>query len=270
MKTDEVKILIVEDNVQERQFLHDAIQKINNKVQFYFSNTVENALQIAYEEPIDIFILDIELTAEESGILLAKKIRKIHQYFNSPIIFATAFGNLEMRVFREVHCQTFILKPLEQNKISKAFFEAMKSIKLSREHSVLGKREPTFILTYKGVSHIYILREIVFFKSKGNYIQIISYNSENGELDVSEKLETLKNISLRLNEIEEGNFVRCHKGFIVNMQYVTQIDWVNGNLKLKFNSSQKLVRKIWFGKAETPILIPIGNKYKSNFLTEVI
>jgi two-component system LytT family response regulator len=268
MKGDEVRIIIVEDNVQEQRFLHDTIRKMNSNVKFYFSNTAENALQIAYEEPIDIFILDIELTDKDSGILLAKKIRRINQYFNSPIIFSTSFGNYEMKVFREVRCQTFILKPLESNKIVKAYLDAMKSVNLSKENRNLDKKEKTFMLTYKGVCHIYILREIVLFKSIGNYVQVVCCNRHNGELDITVKHETLKNISLRLEEIEEGNFARCHKGFIVNMRYVTQIDWLHRNLKLRFNNSQKLVQNIWLGKVDTPITIPIGNKYKANFFTE--
>jgi two-component system response regulator LytT len=114
MQEDKVwSILIVEDDKLEQQFIHNTIQKINKKANIYYSSTAEQALQVAYKIPIDIFILDIQLSEGSSGIVLAQELRKIPQYFDNPIIFETTFIDEEINVFRDVRCQTFIQKPLE-------------------------------------------------------------------------------------------------------------------------------------------------------------
>jgi two-component system LytT family response regulator len=272
MQYDSKIILIAEDNVQEQQILQNTIQKISNNVQFYVSKTMDDALQAAYELVIDIFVLDIELAEESSGIALAKRLRKIPKYFDTPIIFATVYGDKEVKVFRELRCQSFIIKPLERQKIEKAYLTAVKSITFHRQYSnnILINNEQSLKLTYKGITHVYILNEIVFIKSDGNYILIVSYDTKTKELEISTKRETLKSIALRLNEIEEGNFVRCHKGFIVNLEYISQIDWFLKKLKLRFNSNEYLNREMCLGKPGNPILIPLGKDYKINFQTEEV
>jgi DNA-binding LytR/AlgR family response regulator len=269
-QTKERKVLIVEDDRIEQHFLFDTIQKINRNAKFYFSSTAEQALHIAYETPIDIFILDIQLADGGNGIILARKLRKIPQYFDSPIIFETTFADKEVTVFRDVRCQTFIPKPLEAVNIVRAYQTAEKSILFHEvnQNAHNQKNQGFLRLTHKGLDHNYKLSDIVFFRSNRNYILVASYDRETHELDICTKRETLKNISCKLNEIGEGNFVRCHKGFIVNLQYIAQTNWREKYIKLKFSSSQKLNEKIWLGEPGESICIPIGNEYKENFQKE--
>jgi two-component system LytT family response regulator len=266
MNYDRKKVLIVEDNIQEQQEIYDAIFSIDDAVRSYFSSTIESALKITYEVVIDIFILDIELSEEGSGIVLAKRIRKIPQYFDTPIIFATTYGDKEMKVFREVRCQTFILKPLERKKIIEAYNIAVKSIDshMRNEDYDYRIKKQNLTLTYKGLTHEYKLSEIVLFRAMGNYVLIVNYNLKKDSLNIATKKETLKNISKRLDEIGEENFIRCHKGYIVNLQYVSETNWINNCLKLKLDSNDKLNQAIWFGEPDKPLYIPIGNGYKAN------
>jgi two-component system LytT family response regulator len=271
MQYDPKIILIAEDNVQEQQILQNTIQKISTNMQFYFSKTMEDALQVAYELVIDIFILDIELADDSSGIALAKRIRKIPKYFDTPIIFATVYGDKEVKVFRELRCQTFIIKPLERDKIEKAYLIATKSINFHRQkrNNIQDNNKLSLRLTHKGTTHVYLLNEIVFIKSDGNYILIASHDLEKSKLEISTKRESLKNIALKLDKMDEGNFVRCHKCFIINMRYINQIDWFNRNLKLRFISNDNLY-KMGLGKPGRPVIIPLGKEFKVNFQTEEI
>jgi DNA-binding LytR/AlgR family response regulator len=272
MEYDGGNILIVEDNMHEQRMIQHIIHSVNERAIFHVSDTTENALKIAYDIDIDIFILDIQLAEGSSGIVLAKKIRKIPQYFDTPIIFATSFGNKELNVFRGVRCQTFIIKPLKKDLIEKAYYTAEKAIKsrsLSKELSQ-RKDKKSLSLTYKGLTHKFFLEDIVLFKSKGNHILVIIYDDKKNMLEIIEKIETIKNIVSKLNEIGEGNFVRCHKCYLVNQQYVSQTDWRNGKIMLKFNKNQTLDQSIWYDKLDDTLCIPIGNSYKANFQKEYI
>ena len=92
----------------------------------------------------------------------------------------------------------------------------------------------------KGALVKVVLEDIVYIKSSHIYIEIVLKNKQKYIVRFS------------LNEIKDkfpSNFIRIHRGFIINSVYLTQIN----------NSSLKVGDDI----------LPIGKTYKQNILNQI-
>lgn len=104
------KILVVDDLVTVRRVVHGVLAQ--NGAQVLEADCAEQAIQIANEDYVDAFLLDIQLPAT-NGIELCRAIRAMDRYRNTPIIFVTAMD--ERRTLQqalEAGGDDFIPKPI--------------------------------------------------------------------------------------------------------------------------------------------------------------
>src|SRR5690606_1705289 len=109
-------VLLVEDDVHIQELFKSAIQELEEPLKLYTSESSTKALQIATENVIDIFILDIQLT-DYKGTQLAKQLREWEAYAYTPMIFATALAGEELLAYREFKCYHYLIKPFTKEEI---------------------------------------------------------------------------------------------------------------------------------------------------------
>ncbi|PKM93903.1 MAG: hypothetical protein CVU84_13420 [Firmicutes bacterium HGW-Firmicutes-1] len=110
------KILIVEDDECIRESLCQIISSIDSKLEIFGTGSAEKALSIAKENIIDVFILDIQLE-DYSGLDLAVKLRNTIRYVLTPIVFMSAAVAREFEAYRQIHCYSFIHKPVKWDEL---------------------------------------------------------------------------------------------------------------------------------------------------------
>jgi len=104
------KILVVDDLVTVRRVVNGVLAQ--DGAQVLEADCAEQAIQIANEDYVDAFLLDIQLPAT-NGIELCRTIRAMDRYRNTPIIFVTAMD--ERRTLQqalEAGGDDFIPKPI--------------------------------------------------------------------------------------------------------------------------------------------------------------
>lgn len=111
-----LKILVVEDSDLQRKNLCLILSKLNTDILIYEADNKYTALEIAQQNHIDFFFVDVELK-NSSGIDFAKEIRDMQQYKLSWIIFITTYINHMITAFKEIHCYDYILKPYNPDDI---------------------------------------------------------------------------------------------------------------------------------------------------------
>lgn len=95
-----MRILIVEDDVVQRNNLIKIVESRFKDVQVLYSDSVKESLFLLKERKIDLFMLDIKLK-DGSGIELAEEIRKIKGYELTGIIFLTTEKQLILDAFKK-------------------------------------------------------------------------------------------------------------------------------------------------------------------------
>lgn len=226
---EKVKVLVVEDEVV---IAHSIISMIE-KMGFECVGTAIRAtkgLEIAKEKKPDIALLDINLKGEETGIWLAKEIKKI---LDIPFIFLTSFG--DKKTIEEAASTIpygYILKPVEQQNIFAAIttalakFSSEQKIKddsgTSEEDSKEEEQNRNDAMIIKDALFIkdeyqYVkinLEEIDFIKSDGNYVEL------HGDGRKKVIKETLKKIEAKLTE---NIFFQVHRSYVVNIRKIESI-----------------------------------------------
>lgn len=222
------KILIVEDELLIAEGLETIINSINSKIEITITGYAKEALDYANSSHYDTFLLDIQLL-DYSGFELAKEIRNIDRYKLTPIIFITAIPTRELMAFKEIHCYDYIIKPFKEEEVKSA-------LKTIINYGIVEK-ETYLKLTQKEYTYLIDQNEILYIESQNRKIRITTINEQ-----IELSTYTLKELLDKLTT----NFIRCHRGYIININYIEEVDKRNND--------------IYLGNVKWPI--PVGRKYK--------
>lgn len=277
---DTINILIVDDD----QKVINALKRILNKNEYILYSTTESekAIVIMNRYKLDIIICDYNMPVL-SGIEVLKQSKNIFPYAIRILITGQCDINIPISAINEVGIYYYISKPWVNEEvltvIEKATYEKLeheKKVELyeilnnSRDYlfqtaSMLKKateldqpalpikpRNNNFKQEIKTFSIFPILEDedIVLIKSSEIYYL---YASEGNVIIVTEKEKYKSTDSLNTWEkkLDETNFFRCHRGYIVNIDKIDKISpWFNGayNLKLKKLADTIPVSRIYMKK----------------------
>lgn len=228
--------MIVEDDLVISKGLEKIILKIDSDINIEATAYAGEAFELLQKISIDAFFLDIQLK-DYSGLELAKQIRNIDKYKFTPIVFITAIPTREMIAFKKIHCYDYIVKPFDEKRV-KDIFETIIN------HGINKDKKNILKLTQK--THTYMLKQddILYLESELKKIKIITMNET-----VKVSNHTLKGLHKQLTK----DFIRCHRGFIVNRDYIKEVN-LSDNLIFLNNNNQS---------------IPLGRSYKNNLKNEL-
>ena len=201
-----IQIVLCEDQIQHQKTIEKFLQEIlgENNIEYNLKmyKSGEELLN-DYPKNVDIFILDIQME-KINGMDVARKIREIDK--NKPeIIFTTSLVEYIQEGY-EVRAYRYLLKPIK--------YEELKKHILSCIDEVINKKDKFILIENKNETYKINIEEIT-------YIEIQRKNmSIHTESKVYETKMTMDKIE---KELKNHNFYRCHKSFLVNIDYVENI-----------------------------------------------
>lgn len=229
------RILIVEDDIQQLNFLEDCIKNYYKDsevvcVASYDQGHDALAASIEKKEYFSLFALDLQLTSDSDdrgGFKLAGEIRKNSHYYKTPILFLTSITNEVMYAVSNYHCYNYLSKPYTKEDI----------VNQLEQLQITGYITNDIIFKdVNQVVHSLTPEDILFVESvRHNVIIHTSFNN----------LITAHNISFA-DFLEHGSkaFIRCHKRYLVNKNYINALDNLTNILHIK------------------NISLPVGRTYK--------
>lgn len=152
------------------------------------------------QEEWDILLLDVEMGGM-NGVELARQLRD--RKIETQIIFVTAYPE-HMAEGYEVRAVNYLLKPVDSKKLNAALDAAVQG---------LTARRPTVLLdTGSGAVRLYV-DEIVCVEAFGHKT----------EVSTPDALYRLAEPISALEERLGNSFVRCHRSYLVNLGWISQI-----------------------------------------------
>jgi DNA-binding response OmpR family regulator len=132
MEVDMKKILIVDDDEDDKDFLCEAIQNIDNSAQCIWVSDGLHALRLINDSsfnPPDFIFLDLNMP-KVGGIQCLHKIRKLHNYEGVPVIIYTT-SNISTEHFNlnSLGPISVLSKPTRIGELSSAVAEIFRSQK---------------------------------------------------------------------------------------------------------------------------------------------
>ncbi len=229
--------IIIEDQAPARRILEKYIRDIGTlRLKATFSDAI-SALEFLQNEQVDLIFLDIHLP-KISGLDFLKSLSHPPH-----IILTTAFQDYALEGY-DLDVVDYLLKPFSFQRFVKAVNKA-KAVHHQNDTQVpIADSSGTADLFVKsGYEYIKIrVRDILFIKADSDYTEI--YLTEKKHL-TSESLQHWENF------LNENQFTRVHKSYIVNVDKIRKIV---GN-------------QIYLVDQHT---IPIGRVYKEPFMAKFV
>ena len=220
-----IKAIIVDDELTAIRSLKWEVEKFCGDIEIIesFTNPIEAISAINYLKP-DCIFLDIEMPEMDGFQLLSKLEHK-----NFSLIFTTAFDNYAIRAFK-ANAIDYLLKPVDTDDL----LAAVSKVKTDKEkstsgidiekilQSILPKKGPKKVpLDFSGKTVFVNSEDIMYCKANGNYSEL--HFEEQKKETLSKKLKEVEAL------IQNDNFFRVHKSYLVNVNFIKEFVRNNGN-----------------------------------------
>jgi len=215
-----IKVLIIDDELPARSLIKTFLSSDN---QFEVIGEVADGFSAVKEintlKP-DLIFLDIQMPK-----LTGFEVLELLEY-QPIIIFSTAFDSFAVKAF-EQNAIDYLLKPYNSLRFKSALVKAKEKIE---NQNISAKEEITKInefvknqiqiierITVKKNSKIFIIKseDVYFFEAQDDYV-----------LFYTEKEKFIKDFTMKFldEHLDSNNFVRIHRSFIVNLNFIDKIE----------------------------------------------
>jgi DNA-binding LytR/AlgR family response regulator len=206
-----VQIAICDDNIDELSNMVQLIDLYRTTKNFsceyaVFPNGFELISVMEKGKMFDIYCLDIIMPGF-MGIDVAKEIRKFDK--TAPIIFFTSSPEFALESY-SVRAVNYVLKPVTKEKLFFTLDEVLEQIK--------GKKDEDAIVvkSHEGIQKI-LISNLIFVEAMGRNVL---YHTPSGKI-----IECTESFSSVWDNLQKfGLFIKPHRSYIVNMQYIDTIE----------------------------------------------
>lgn len=196
------RIVICEDDITQIAFLRECILKslegISSQIELFEFNSGEELLETNLEG-IDIFFLDIKML-QLTGMDVAKIIRETND--TSEIIFITSIVDYIQEGYK-VRAYRYLLKPIDFGDLNESILSCISDI--------IKKRENFMLIENKDIINKILINSIMYIEVRKKVLTIHTKNDTYYTKNSMDKIEL---------ELEKYNFFRCHKSYLINLEYI--------------------------------------------------
>lgn len=200
------RIAICEDDLAQLNYLKNCVENIFEDIETQVEISAYNSGKEMIEndlKKIDIFLLDIQME-ELNGMDVAKILRKNNN--NAEIIFVTAIIDYVQEGYK-VRAYRYILKPIK--------IEELKEHLLSCIDEISKKRDNYIILKTRGKINKIPVDEVTYIEVIRR--DIIVHTVDGEDYTVKNSMDNIE------KSLKQYNFFRCHKSYLLNIDYVQAI-----------------------------------------------
>lgn len=217
-----IQIAVCDDNIDELSNMVQLINLYRISKNFsceyaVFQNGFDLVSALEKGKRFDIYCLDVIMPVF-MGIDVAKEIRAFDK--TAPILFFTSSPEFALESY-SVKAINYVLKPISKEKLFFTFDEILEQIKVEKDVDVL------IVKSNEGIQKI-LISNLVFAEVIGRNVL---YHLHSGK--IIECRESFSSVCDNL--LKYGCFIKPHRSYLVNMQYVDTIE--NHQLTLQNLSS---------------------------------
>ena len=199
-----VNIVICENDKNDQEFVGskvvDILDDLNIEYEIKVYNSGDDLLE-GYDKYTDIILLDIQMDGLD-GMETARKIREFDD--NVEIIFITSFVEYALEGY-EVNAYRYLLKPVKDEDFRTSLINCLNDRNFVKRSIVIKEGNTRIKIS---------LKDIMYIEVQGNDITVHTLKDTYRTKGTMSSFET---------EINSDMFVRCHKSYLVNLEYIKSI-----------------------------------------------
>lgn len=212
-----IKAIVVDDEKMARTLLSGLIERHCPEIEILeLCADLPSGVKAITKHKPDLVFLDIEMPGH-SGLELMDFFDEESVDFR--IIFTTAYSQYAIQAFK-LSAVDYLLKPIEADDLKKAIEQFNKinqkiNFKVLRSNLTVQMAEQKIAVASIQSTKFIALKDILFCKADGAYTYFFLKDGQ--KITASKGLKHYEEL-LTSNDV----FQRCHKSFIINLQYVTE------------------------------------------------
>ena len=225
-----LKAIIIDDEPDCVKLLSLQLKMYCPQVQVIAASTSSEAGLVKINElQPDIVFLDIEMPVM-NGFQLLEKIKHI----NFSLVFVTAYDQFAVKAFR-FNALDYLLKPIDGNYLKAAVEKAIQhkpdaqQLHLMKQHLQGGEKyHPDKIaLPYQNGVTFTEIKNVLYCEADNNYTRFFIAGGQQSM--VSKTLGDIQEV------LEERNFVRVHRQYLINLDHIKKYVRGEGNYLIMSN-----------------------------------
>lgn len=236
-----IKVIIADDEKPARTELRFLLEKYDDINIAAEATDGEMAVKLCHEHKPDLVFMDIQMPAL-SGIDAAEML--ISSDKPPYIIFVTAYDAYAIRAF-ELHAVDYLLKPVETARLESSLERVRKLLVSDHEMSVSIKSMKTMLSGFRenrSSRIITVCRDEKFYPVSLEKIKYAYADDKRTYLVTTVGKFTYKNTLHHLEEVLPDNFIRTHRSYIVNINFIKDIEpWFNGAYQINITNDENPV-----------------------------
>jgi DNA-binding LytR/AlgR family response regulator len=220
-----LKVMLADDENLALDELRYNLEQFNDiMITGAFSDPTEALSRMVTDKP-DVVFLDINMPAV-SGLNLAREVLSASN--KTDVVFVTAYDSYAVNAF-EVSAVDYLLKPVSQDRLART----LETIRIRRKDSLRSSSPIKLILNRLDNVENYIKqtgKKLTVWKDEEIFLikaqEIVYITVENGvSAVVTERDRFTSRLSIGIWEekLRGSGFFRCHRGFLVNMEFIERI-----------------------------------------------
>ena len=209
-----LRAMIVDDEAPARSELRFLLEETGRVENIVEAASAREAVERLMEGRPDVLFLDISMP-KTSGMQLAAALHKLK---NPPmVVFVTAYSEYALDAF-EVDAVDYLMKPVETERLNKALDKVQARLKPAAQTKTSSERIP---VEKSGRKVLVPIDQIRYIEAKDDYSCIYT--------DKERYLSTSSLAQLE-NKLSPLGFFRVHRSYIVNLEYVEDIEVVSSGI----------------------------------------
>jgi len=218
--------MILENELLNARGLKTLVLETSSKVEAEYYLNTQDALDAMKEEVFDVFIVRVSSAKDDEGIRFAKILRQIKIYEMAFIVFVISNKDAGIRNIIQDEFYSYWVLPTPIDKFLEA--KLKKTLSLFLAHKTSEEKEKDFITMVNDEGEKRInFSDILFVDIVG---KVVTINLVDGTIDkYPHGYYSLKQMIMMLGD----SFIQIFRSIIVNKEYVKEIDYEMGTLKLE-------------------------------------
>ncbi|QPC46475.1 LytR/AlgR family response regulator transcription factor [Mangrovibacillus cuniculi] len=222
---DPITIIIAEDDEASEEILSLFIDQLEEFIVLDTARSGDELVEKVMNRKPDLVFADINLP-QMNGMEAVKKSLTFHS--DLKVVFITGYDQYAVEAF-EIAAVDYIVKPIEKFRVYQALEKVKKEIVYMRttieSTSSMNKMDSRLSVKFKGIVSYISFEDIIFIEKNGK--KSIIYTE-------FEQYETYENLSVIVKQLDE-RFFPCHRSYIINVDYISQIKPKNETYLVYFN-----------------------------------
>lgn len=206
-----LRAMIVDDEAPARSELRYLLEETGRVEEIVEASSARDAVEKLMEGRPDVLFLDISMP-KTNGVQLAEALYKLK---NPPaVVFVTAYSEYALNAF-DVDAVDYLMKPVETKRLDRALDKVIMRMRRTSKATAPSERIPV----EKGGRKVLVpIDQIRYVEAKDDYSCIYT--------DTERYLSVISLAQLE-EKLSPHGFFRVHRGYIVNLQYVEDVEVVS-------------------------------------------